>query len=96
MNNIESFILSVIQKIDKLGVISWGFQQSNSTGTFKWWTIGMNDYDIYKSDIRFQNLASAYRKIARKRGIKLIFVYQNATEEILSKLLNEENLLMDV
>lgn len=95
---IDDFILSVIRKIESLkeGVIAYGYIDGNDNKTHTWYCVCLSDYDMYMSDKRFKALSKAWNKAGKSLGIKLIFAYCNPSEEKLGKLLEENNLFLNV
>lgn len=94
---IEEFLLKVIRKLEtEFNVTSWAYKEYNSTKTHMWWMVGLNDYEIYSHNSKFKALSKAYHIIAKKNNINLVFVYQNVSEEILSKLSDEDNLILNL
>lgn len=94
---IENLILKVVCAIESLkeGTICYAYYDK-SYEHYEFWAICVNDFQFYMSDKRFIALCGAWRKILRTKGCRVSFCYQNPTEKILSKLADEDNLIMNV
>jgi hypothetical protein len=97
MKKIEDFVLLSIKKIEReFNVVAWGNVEYNEPKTFSYWNIHINDYNVYQSDL-FRKISKSLYKIAvTKYKIKLLFCYQNPNEDMLMKLADEGNLIMNV
>lgn len=96
---IESFILSILRKVESLkdGVIAYSYKSGNAPMTHTWWEISVSDFDLYMNDKRFKNLSKAWHTAAKQQGHKIIFVCGwMPTEEKLAKLAEEDNLILNV
>lgn len=96
---IESFILSILKKVESLkdGVIAYGYKSGNEPMTHTWWEISVSDFDLYMNDKRFKNLSKAWHAAAKQQGHKIIFVCGwMPTEEKLAKLAEKDNLILNV
>lgn len=95
----RTFLLNIVRKIESLkdGVVAYGYLDGNSDRTNVWWQISVSDYELYMHDERFKKLAQAWRKIASKKGLKLIFCCGWVPkEEELMRLAKEDNLILNV
>lgn len=95
----EKFILSVLKKIESLkdGVIAYAYKTGNATMTHTWWEVSVSDFDLYMNDKRFKNLSNAWHKAAIVHNVRLVFVCGWVpTEERLSKLADENNLILNI
>lgn len=92
------FLMSILTKIDTLreGMISYAYLSGNAPMTYTWWEIACSDINMYLNDSRFKALTKAWHKAGKARGMKIIFVACTPSEEKLSKLLENDNLLMNV
>lgn len=90
----EELIYNIVTKLEeRFGCLAWAHKEFKPDGSFRWWSICIDDYEIYRKDIVFKKLTSAWHKVSKK---KLVFFYQSANEKIFEKLLNEDNLIMNV
>jgi len=94
----SDFVQGIISKIESMNksVIAFAYTNGNVTGTHKWWEICIDDYDMYSKDTRYKTLKNAWHKAARARNIKLLFCYRKPDEKMLTKLMEENSLLMNV
>jgi len=96
---IESFILSILKKVESMkeGVVAYSYKTGNAPMTHVWWEISVSDFDLYMNDKRFKALSNAWHKAAKAKGHKIIFVCGCIpTEEKLVKLMEEDNLILNV
>lgn len=96
---IYDFLLNILKKIESLknGVIAYAYKSSNATMTHTWWEISISDFDLYMNDLRFKNLSNAWHKAALVHNVRLLFVCGwTPTEKRLSKLADEDNLILNV
>ena len=93
-----NFILSIIKQIEHLfpGTIAYGYEDGNATGTHKWWTVCVSEYEMYMHNPRFKALSRAWHKAAIARGCKVVFCYCKPLEEILAKLAKNDNLIFNL
>lgn len=92
----REFVLSVIQRYEeKFGGIAYGHQQTNESGNFSFWSVSIDNYEIYKSD-EFKTFSESIREESRSRGIKVIFMYCQPVESFLVELADSDNLVMNV
>ena len=93
MRSIESFILSVLRKIEDIfpNVICYSYRTDNG-----WYEVSVSDFDVYRDD-RFRKLAEAWYKAGLKYGSKIIFVCGWIPKEAtLVRLASDDNLIMNV
>lgn len=89
---ILKIVKSVERKFDRL--IVWAYRNSNENGTNCWWEIAVSNYDVY-TDNKFKKIVNAWYKIAKRKGIKIIFCCGWMPKETdLLKLANENNLII--
>ena len=96
---IESFILSILKKVESMkeGVVAYSYKIGNAPMTHVCWEISVSDFDLYMNDKRFKTLSNAWHKAAKAKGHKIIFVCGwMPTEEKLVKLMEEDNLILNV
>lgn len=96
---IEKFILNILKKIESLqdGIIAYAYKTGNVPMTHTWWEISVSNYELYMHDKRFKTLKNAWHKAALAQGHKIIFVCGCIpTEERLSKLADEDNLILNI
>ena len=62
----------------------------------KVWEININDFEIYMRDEKFKKFTKPYYKMAQKFKIKIVFCYRLADERLLTELLQQENLIMNI
>lgn len=93
-----NFISEIVKKIETLGdgLIAYAYVDGNATGTCKWWTVCINDFEMYFHDKRFKALSNAWHKAAIARGFKVTFAYCQPKEKKLIQLAEEDNLIMNV
>lgn len=90
----ERLILNIVIKLEeKFGVLAWAHKDFMSDGSFRWWSICIDNYEVYKNDKVFKKLTYAWHKVSKQ---KLVFFCQSAQEKNFEKLLNENNLIMNV
>lgn len=97
MSQTSSFILKVITKLESLndGMIVFAYKDFDRD----WWIICLSDYYFYKGiyfEIQTSNLLKAWRIVAKKLHLKLIFCYLEPTEQMLERLNREENLILNI
>lgn len=88
-------ILSMIEKL-KEGVIAHSYLDGNVPKSYTWWIVSISDFDLYFEDVRFKSLSKVWHNAASKRRIRLVFCFCKLTEEKLVKLLEEDNLILNV
>ena len=96
MKNERKFISKLVKDIeDKFSVLAYAYLDGNEPKTHVWWTVCVNDYNLYVSD-DYKKFISQKRVVANKLDIKLLFVYRNTFESILVKLAEADNLIMNI
>lgn len=89
------FILSIVKQIeDKFGIICYAHEEP--WGERIVWHICLSDYDIYMGNKTFKLLCNAWHKIAKNKGLKLLFCYANPIEKKLLELAEADNLIMNI
>lgn len=94
----QAFILSILKAIEKLqdGVVAYAYKDGNSTGSIKWWTICVSDYDFYFGNDKFHALEKVWHEAAVRKGTIVSFAYCLPLEKRLIQLLNQNNLIMNI
>ena len=92
------FIRSILTKCESLrdNLIAYAFEESNGTGTHKWISVCVSDYDLYYNDRRFKALTHAWHTVARKKGFKIVFFWCVPKEKNLVELASQDNLIMNI
>lgn len=98
MKKVNELLLGICRKIETLkeGVIAFAYLDGNENKSHTWYCVCLNDYEMYTKDKRFIALSNAWRKAGKALGVKIIFACCYPSEEKLGKLLEEENLWMNV
>ena len=97
MKGERTFILKILKVIENLreGVVAYAYLDGNATMSFKWYTICVSDYDLYRES-KFMSLTRAWHKSSIAHGIRVCFAYCNPSEKRLAELLNADNLIMNI
>ena len=96
MKNERKFINKLVKDIeDKFSVLAYAYLDGNEPKTHVWWTVCVNDYNLYVSD-DYKKFISQKRVVANKLDIKLLFAYRNTLESILAELAEQDNLIMNI
>lgn len=96
MKNERKFINKLVKDIeDKFSVLAYAYLDGNEPKTHVWWTVCVNDYNLYVSD-NYKKFISQKRVVANKLYIKLLFAYRNTLESILVELAEQDNLIMNI
>lgn len=96
MKNERKFINKLVKDIeDKFSVLAYAYLDGNEPKTHVWWTVCVNDYNLYVSD-NYKKFISQKRVVANKLDIKLLFAYRNTLESILVELAEQDNLIMNI
>lgn len=96
MKNERKFISKLVKDIeDKFSVLAYAYLDGNEPKTHVWWTVCVNDYNLYVSD-DYKKFISQKRVVANKLDIKLLFAYRNTLESILVELAEQDNLIMNI
>lgn len=96
MKNERKFINKLVKEIeDKFSVLAYAYLDGNEPKTHVWWTVCVNDYNLYVSD-DYKKFISQKRVVANKLDIKLLFAYRNTLESILVELAEQDNLIMNI
>nr|DAY08609.1 MAG TPA: hypothetical protein [Caudoviricetes sp.] len=91
---IEALIYAILTKVDSLreGIVSYAYWKDD----LRCYCVCLSDYEVYTNDKRFRVLSNAWYKAGKALGVKIIFAYAEPIEEKLEKLLNEDNLYINV
>lgn len=96
MKNERKFINKLVKDIeDKFSVLAYAYLDGNEPKTHVWWTVCVNDYNLYVS-ADYKRFTEQKRVISNKLGIKLLFAYRNTLESILIELAEQDNLIMNI
>ena len=96
MKNERKFINKLVKDIeDKFSVLAYAYLDGNEPKTHVWWTVCVNDYNLYVGD-DYKKFISQKRVVANKLDIKLLFAYRNTLESILAELAEQDNLIMNI
>ena len=96
MKNERKFINKLVKDIeDKFSVLAYAYLDGNEPKTHVWWTVCVNDYNLYVST-DYKRFAEQKRVVANKLDIKLLFAYRNTLESILVELAEQDNLIMNI
>lgn len=96
MKNERKFISKLVKDVeDKFSVLAYAYLDGNEPKTHVWWTVCVNDYNLYVSD-DYKKFISQKRVVANKLDIKLLFAYRNTLESILVELAEQDNLIMNI
>ena len=96
MKNERKFISKLVKDIeDKFSVLAYAYIDGNEPKTHVWWTVCVNDYNLYVST-DYKRFAEQKRVVANKLDIKLLFAYRNTLESILVELAEQDNLIMNI
>lgn len=92
---VEGLILKALREIEQKyqGHIAFAYKDTYPDR----WIIAFDDYDIYMSDKEeYKEICDRYREKAKKKyGVKLVFVFQFPSEQLLGELL-EKDLILNV
>ena len=96
MKNERKFINKLVKDIeDKFSVLAYAYLDGNEPKTHVWWTVCVNDYNLYVGD-DYKKFIAQKRVVANKLDIKLLFAYRNTLESILVELAEQDNLIMNI
>ena len=96
MKNEHKFISKLVKDIeDKFSVLAYAYLDGNEPKTHVWWTVCVNDYNLYVS-ADYKRFTEQKRVVANKLDIKLLFAYRNTLESILVELAEQNNLIMNI
>lgn len=96
MKNERKFISKLVKDIeDKFSVLAYAHLDGNEPKTHVWWTVSVNDYNLYFS-ADYKRFIAQKRIVANKLDIKLLFTYRNTFESTLVKLAEADNLIMNI
>ena len=96
MKNERKFISKLVKDIeDKFSVLAYAYLDGNEPKTHVWWTVCVNDYNLYVDD-DYKKFIVQKRVVANKLDIKLLFAYRNTLESILVELAEQDNLIMNI
>ena len=96
MKNERKFINKLVKDIeDKFSVLAYAYLDGNEPKTHVWWTVCVNDYNLYVGD-DYKKFMAQKRVVANKLDIKLLFAYRNTLESILVELAEQDNLIMNI
>lgn len=96
MKNERKFISKLVKDIeDKFSVLVYAYLDGNKPKTHVWWTVCVNDYNLYVGD-DYKKFIEQKRAVANKLDIKLLFAYRNTLESILVELAEQDNLIMNI
>lgn len=96
MKNERKFISKLVKDIeDKFSVLAYAYRDGNKSKTHVWWTICVNNCDLYFSK-EYKEFTSQKYAIFKKLNINVIFAYRNTFESILVKLAEADNLIMNI
>jgi hypothetical protein len=93
----RAFVLKIIKTIEKVfGCIAYGVHDQTPSGSYKWWTICIDNAKVYMSDNRFKSLIKAWHTESKKNGYSLLFAYCNPSEENLKEFAKHDRLILNV
>ena len=96
MKNERKFISKLVKDIeDKFSVLAYAYIDGNEPKTHVWWTVCVNDYNLYVS-ADYKRFIAQKKVISNKLDIKLLFAYRNTLESILVELAEQDNLIMNI
>lgn len=88
----KSFIQNLVCKTEnKFGGIVFAYKDNIND----WWFIAIDNYEIYTSE-QYKRWRRNWHCVANKKGITILFCYQNPKEEILQKFAQEDNLFLNI
>lgn len=95
--NERAFIYKLVKRTEeKFGVICYAHQSWNTPKTNIWWDICINNYEMYTKDDEYKKWKDSWHKLAKAKGISLLFAYCNPIESNLVKFANDDNLIMNI
>lgn len=96
MKNERKFISKLVKDIeDKFSVLAYAYRDGNYPKTYFWWTVCVNDWNLYVSD-EYKGFIAQKNVVANKLNIKLLFAYRNTFESTLVKFAEADNLIMNI
>lgn len=97
--NARKLILTIIKQVERLDptLFVYGYQTANAPRTHVWWEISVSNFEFYMHNESFRKLANQWYKVAKSKGIKVIFVCGwKPKEERLVQLMEENNLILNI
>lgn len=92
----RTYIFKIIKEIEeRWGCICYAYLDSNTPNTNIWWTICIDNYELYTSE-EIKPWFDKYRNESNKRGIKILFCYCNPIESKLLELAKNDNLILNI
>jgi len=93
----KQIILTIVKSIERKfdGLIVWAYKNSNENGTNNWWEIAVSDYNVY-TDNKFKKIMDVWYKIAKRKGIKIIFCCGWMPKEKQLVSLQEKDLILNI
>lgn len=91
--NARKLILTIIKQVECIDptLFVYGYQTAN------WWEISVSNFEFYLHNETFRKIVNQWYNIAKSKGIKVVFVCGwKPTEERLVKLMNENNLILNI
>lgn len=93
----RAFVLKIIKTLEKVFmVIAYGVHDQTVSSSHKWWTICIDNAEVYMSDKRFKSLTKAWHTESKKNGYSLLFAYCNPSEENLKEFAEQDRLILNV
>lgn len=96
MVNEHKFISKLVKDIeDKFSVLAYAYKDGNEPKTHIWWTVCVDNYDLYTSR-EYKEFTAQKHSIFKKLNIRVVFCYRSAIESILVDLAAQDNLIMNI
>lgn len=88
----NKFIYTILRILEKRNLFAFAYRGKDFQRDL--FFIAIDNYSVYRYDKKFKNLVDNFRKIAVKKKMRIIFVFQKPQEKILKELNNQENLFI--
>lgn len=97
MKNEGAIIFKLVKtvEVDRPDVIAFGYIERDLGKRNLWWVVAVSDYSYYQSP-EFNARRKAWNLLTSKLGMKVIFAFRKPTEEILTKLSEQNNLVLNL
>lgn len=90
----RNFIYNLVRQTEeRFKCICYAYKDGNDTKTHVWWSICIDNYELYFSD-EFRKWTKEWHDKSRNNRMRILFCYCNPSEEKLAKLAEEDNLVL--
>lgn len=90
-NKVYKVVKSIEQHFP--GCVAWAHFDGNAPMTYTYWTVCVNDYELYYSD-EYKKLTKELRE--KYNDVRFLFCYCNPLESKLAELAEKDNLIMNI